>query len=101
MYPSALTSSNDSGPALTPAGTAALHDQPDSVTVAWFAIPAPGGAGVIARAHTEARDGGRLLPGHLVAADLTGLQALMPPGLTFDPVPVVGSPPGCLGWWWS
>jgi len=28
------------------------------------------------------------------------LRAMMPPGLTFDPVRVVGSPPGCLGWWW-
>ena len=69
--------------------------------MAWFAIPALGGAGVIARAHTEARDGGRLLSGHLAARDLAELQAMMPPGLTFDPVRVVGSPPGCLGWWWS
>ena len=69
--------------------------------VAWFAIPAPFGTGVIARAHTEAHDGGRLLPGHLAAGSLVELQAMMPPGLTFDPVPVAASPPGCLGWWWS
>ena len=68
--------------------------------MAWFAIPAPGGAGIIARAHTEARDGGRLLPGHLWAPSLEEMHTLMPPGLAFDPVLVVGSPPGCLGWWW-
>ena len=51
---------NDPGPSLTPAGGAAFHKQPESVAVAWFAIPAPHGAGVIARAHTEAQtvDGG-------------------------------------------
>ena len=69
--------------------------------MAWFAVPAPGGPGVIARAHTEAHDGGRLLPEHLAAADLAGLHTMMPPGLAFDPVCVVGSPPGCLGWWWN
>ena len=53
---------SDPGSALTPAQAAALHHQPGSATVAWFAIPAPGGAGVIARAHTMAHDGG-LLPG--------------------------------------
>ena len=46
----------------------------------------------------QAHDGGRLLPGHLAAADLAELQAMMPPGLTFDPAPIAGSPPGCLGW---
>ncbi len=92
---------HDPGPALTPAEAAALHDQPEGVTVAWFAIPAPGGAGVIARAHTEAHNGGQILPGHLAAPSLAELQAMMPPGLTFDPVRVVGSPPDCLGWWWS
>ena len=69
--------------------------------MAWFAIPALGGAGVVARAHTMAHDGGRLLPGHLAAADLAELQAVMPPGLMFDPAPMAGSPSGCLGWWWS
>ncbi len=69
--------------------------------MAWFAIPAPGGAGVIARAHTEAHDGERLLPGHLAASDLAELQAMMPPGLMFDPNLGVGSPPGCFGWWWG
>ena len=69
--------------------------------MAWLVIPDPGGAGVIARAHTESRDGGQLLPGHLAARDLDELRAMMPPELTFDPSPVVGSPPGCLGWWWS
>ena len=91
-----MTGLDDFGPLLTPV-QAALHDQPDSANVAWFALPAPDGAGVIARAHTEAHDGGQLLPGHLAAADWAGLQALMPPGLTFDPTPVVGSPLGCLG----
>ena len=90
---------DDPGPALTPAEAAALHDQPEGVSMAWFAMPAPGGAGVIARAHTEARDGGRLLPGHLAASSMDELRAMMPPGLTFDPAPIVGSPPGCFGWW--
>ena len=54
---------------------------------------------MIARAHTEAHDGGRLLPGHPVAADLAELHIMMPPGLTFDPVRVVGSRPGCFGSW--
>ncbi len=90
---------HDPGPALTPAEAATLHDRPEDV--AWFAIPAPGGAGVIARAHTEAHDGGELLPGYLAARDLAELHAMMPPGLTFDPVRAVGSPSGCLGWWWS
>ena len=40
---------------------------------------------MVARAHTMAHDGGRLLPGHLAAADLAELQAMVPPGLTFDP----------------
>jgi len=67
---------HDPGPSLTPAEAAALHDRPDGV--AWFAIPAPGSAGVIARAHTEAHDGGQLLPGHLAARGLAGLHAMMP-----------------------
>ena len=96
-----LTALDDSGPALTPAQAAALHDQPGAATVAWFAIPAPGGAGVIARAHTMAHDGSRMLPGHLAAANLAGLQAVMLAGLTFDPAPAAGSSPGRLGWWWS
>ena len=96
-----MASLNDLGRALTLAEAAALHNQPKGVTVAWFAIPAPDGAGVIARAHTEAHDGGRLLPGHLWATSLEELRTMMPPGLTFDPVLVVGSPPGCLGWWWG
>jgi len=99
LHPPTLTGLDDPGPALTPSEAAALHDGPESV--AWFAIPAPGGVGVIARAHTEAHDGGRLLPGHLAASDLAKLQAVMPPRLTFDPTPTVGSPPGCLGWWWG
>ena len=59
---------------------AALRDRPEDM--AWFATPAPSGTGVIARAHTEAHDGGLLLPGHLAAADLAVLHALVPPGLT-------------------
>lgn len=89
------------GLALMLAETAAPHDQPEGIAVARFAIPTSDGAGVIARAHTEACDGGRLLPGHLQAVSLEELHAMMPPGLTFDPVLVFGSPPGCLGWWWS
>ena len=92
---------DDLGPTLTPAQAAALHHRPDGATVAWFAIPAPDGAGVIARAHTMAHDGGRLLSGHLAAADLAELQVVMPAGLTFDPASMAGSPPGCLGWWWG
>jgi hypothetical protein len=90
---------DDPGPALTPAEAAALHDRPEGV--AWFVIPAPSDAGVIARAHTEAHDGGRLLPEHLAARGLTELHAMMPSGLAFDEALVVGSPPGCLGWWWT
>jgi len=56
---------------------------------------------VIARAHTEAHDGGQLRPGHLAARDLAELHAMMPSSLTFDEALVVGSPPGCLGWWWG
>lgn len=89
---------HDPGPPLTPAEAAALHDQPEGV--AWFAIPASDGAGVMARAHTETHDGGRLLPGRLAADSLEELGAIMPAGLTFDPVLVAGAPPGCLGWWW-
>ncbi len=92
-----MTSLDDLGPALIPAEAAALHDQPEGVAVAWFAIPAPGGAGVIARAHTETHHGGRLLPGHLAASDMAGLHAMMPVGLVFDPAPSSGSPPGCAG----
>ncbi len=99
LHSPTLTDLNDLGPALTPAEAAALHDRPESV--AWFAIPSPGGAGVIARAHTEAHDGGQLLPGHLAARGLAELRAMMPPGLAFDKALVVGSPPGCLGWWWG
>jgi hypothetical protein len=94
-----MTSLDDPGTALTRAQAAALHDRPEGV--AWFSIPAPSGAGVIARAHTEAHDGGQLLPGHLAACGLTELHAMMPLGLTFDQALVVGSPPGCLGWWWA
>jgi len=99
LHPSTLTGLDDPGPALTPAEAVAVHDRPEGV--AWFAIPTPDGAGVIARAHTEAHDGGRLLPGHLTARDLAELHTVMPPGLTFDPALGVGSPPGCLGWWWA
>ena len=66
MHLPTSTGLDDPGPALTPAEAAALHDRPEGV--AWFAIPAPGGASVIARAHTEAHDGGQLLPGHLAAS---------------------------------
>ena len=93
-----LPSHDDHGPLLTTDEATALHAR--SETVAWFAVPGPDG-GVIARAHTEARNGGRLPPGHLAAADLAALQVMMPPSLTFDPAPGAGSPPGCLGWWWS
>ena len=51
MHPPTLANLGNPGPALTPAEAAALHNQPDSITVAWFAISAPNGAGVIARAH--------------------------------------------------
>lgn len=95
-----MTNLDNPRPALTPAEAAALHDRPGSVSVAWFAVPAPSGAGVIARAHTETHHGGRLLPGHLAADNLAELQAMMPPGLTFDPAAGAGSLPGCAGWWW-
>ena len=99
MHPPALTSLDDPGPLLTPVAAAALHDRPENM--AWFATPAPSGTGVIARAHTEAHDGGRLLPGHLAAGDLAGLHVLMPPGLAFHSAPEGGPLPGCLGWWWG
>ena len=60
-------------------------------------MSASGGTGVITWAHTESYGGGQLLPGHLAAPDLAGLQAVMPLGLTLDPVLVVGSLQGCLG----
>ena len=94
-----MTSLQDHGPSLTPAEAAALHDRPERV--AWIVLPAPGGNGVIARAHTEAHDGGRLLPGHLAADDLAALRAKLPPGLRLDTQRSAGSPPGCLGWWWD
>ena len=55
----------DLGPALTPAGAAALHD--GRYAVAWLVLPAPDGSGVVARPHTFApclttkRPGGRHL----------------------------------------
>lgn len=69
-----MASLDDPGPALTPAEAAALHDRQEGV--AWFAIPALGGVGVMAQAHTEAHDGGRLLPGHLIASTLAELHAI-------------------------
>ncbi len=33
--------------------------------------------------------------------DLAELHAVMRPGLTFDITPMVGPPPGCLGWQWG
>ncbi len=48
--------------------------------------PRPERAGVIARTHTEAYDGGGRLRGQLITADTAELQTSMPPGLTFDPV---------------
>ena len=93
-----LPSHDDPGPLLTTDEATALHAR--SETVAWFAVPGPDG-GVIARAHTEAHDGGRLLPGHLAAGDLAGLHAMMPTGLTFYSAPDDGPLPGCLGWWFG
>ena len=84
---------------LTPVEAATLHDRPEPV--AWFVLPAPNGNGVIARARTEAHDGGHLLPGHLAADDLGGLRAMLPPGLRLDDARSAGSPPGCLEWWWT
>jgi len=55
----------------------------------------------MARAHTESHDGGQLLLGHLAARDLAELHAMIRPGLTFDLTPMVGPPPGCLGWRWG
>ena len=94
-----MTSLQDHGPSLTPAEAAALHDRAERV--AWLVLPAPGGNGVIARVHTEAHDGGLLLPGHLAADDLAELGAMLPPGLRLDETRSAGSPPGCLGWWWD
>lgn len=87
------------GPPLTPAKAAVLHDRPEPV--AWFALATPSGDGVIARAHTEAHDGGELLPGHLAAADIDGLTAMMPRWLRFYPAPPDGPIPGCLGTWFG
>ena len=89
---------DDHGPQLTPQQAAALHRRTEMV--AWYVLPGPAG-GVIARAHTAAHNGGQLLPGHLAAASLADLQAIMPPGLTFNAGPYAGSPDGCLGWWWN
>lgn len=73
-----MTDLGNPNSALTPEQAAAFHNQPEGVNVAWFAIPGSGGAGVIARAHTEAHDGGRRLPEHLITADFAALQTLMP-----------------------
>jgi len=93
-----VTSPDDHGPVLTPAEAAALHDRLEAV--AWFVLPASRGNGVIARAHTEAHDGGHLLPGHLAADGLGELRAMLPPGLHRADAPSAGLPPGCLEWWW-
>lgn len=69
--------------------------------MAWFSIQPRSSAGVIARTHIEAHDGGQLLPECPAASNLAALQAMMPPGLTFDLARVVGSLPGCIGQWWS
>ena len=73
LNPSTLTGLDNPGPALTPAEAAALYDRPEGV--AWLVVPAPGGAGVMARVHTEAHDGGQLLRGLLAARDLAELHA--------------------------
>ncbi len=86
-----MTNLDDLGPVLTPAEAAALHDRVDAV--AWFVLPASHGNGVIARAHTEAHDGGRLLPGHLAANGLGELRAMLPPGLRRDDARSAGSGP--------
>ena len=58
------------------AEAAMFHNQPEGMSVAWFAIPAPDGAGVIARARTKAHHGRWLLPGHLAASSLTELRTM-------------------------
>ncbi len=80
-----MTNLDGLGPVLTRAEAAALHDRPEGV--AWFAIPAPDGAGVIARAHAEARDSGRLLLSHLAGSDLAELQAMTPQGFFQQVIP--------------
>lgn len=93
-----LSTPDERGLRLTPAKAAARHDRRKAV--AWFVMPVPSGNGVIARARTQAHDGGRLLPGLLAVGDVEGLRAMLPDRLTFDPEIGAGSPPGCLGWWW-
>lgn len=94
-----MTSLDDCGPVLTPVEAAALQNR--SGAVAWFVLPAPSGNGVIARAHTEALDGGRLLPGHLAAKNLDELRSKLPPGLHLDSGHSSVWPPGCLELWWQ
>jgi len=91
-----VTSLDDHGPVLTPSEAAAPHDRPEAV--AWFVLPAPYSNGVIARAHTEAHNGGHLLPAHLAANHLDELRAMLPPGLRLDKSQSAGAPPGCLEW---
>lgn len=79
-----MSSTDDYGPVLTPAEATALHERPEPV--AWLMLPALDGNGLVARAYTEAHDGGQLLPGHLVANDLEELRAKLPPGLHLDMV---------------
>jgi len=71
-----VTNLDDLGPVLTPAEAAALHGGVDAV--AWFVLPASHSNGVIARAHTEAHDGGHLLPGYpgwAITGHLTSLTS--------------------------
>ena len=82
-----LPSYDDPGPLLTLAEVTALHAR--SEAVAWFVVPGPDG-GVIARAHTEAHDGGHLLLGHLAAGDLTGCTPWCRLGWPSIPRPRVG-----------
>ena len=69
---------------LTPAEAQRLQDEARAAGrwIMWFVSYEEGPGKFIARAHTAAHDGGKWLPGELVADTLDELRAMLPPGLT-------------------
>ena len=82
---------------LTLAEAHELHGQ--GAAVVWVILRVQPGDTLVARSHTVARDGGRFLPGRLVAGALQELRALLPAGLTQrEALPGV-TPPEWVEWW--
>ena len=82
---------------LTPAEARELQGQ--GASVVWVVLRVQPGGTLVARPHTIARDGGRFLPGRLVAAALQELQALLPAGLTRCEAQPGITPPEWVEWW--